>query len=61
MPTIRCCIRFSLGSISARAEDIDVLVPMVPHLTWYQLFPQILVLDATATLTDFLYPATIRS
>jgi hypothetical protein len=44
------------GHYLRRAEDIDVLVPMAPHLTWYQCFPQILVLDATALLTDFLYP-----
>jgi hypothetical protein len=44
------------GHYFSRAEDIDVLVPMVPHLTWYQCFAQILVLDATAPLTDFLYP-----
>ncbi len=44
------------GYYVSRDEDIDVLVPMVPHLTWYQCFAQILVLDATAILTDFLYP-----
>ena len=44
------------GHCLSRAEDIDVLVPMAPHLTWYQCFAQILVLDATAPLTDFLYP-----
>jgi hypothetical protein len=44
------------GRYLLRDEDVDVLVPMTPHLTWYQCFDQILVLDATATLTDFLYP-----
>jgi hypothetical protein len=44
------------GQYLPRAEAVTVLVPMVPHLTWYRLFAQILVLDATASLTDFLYP-----
>jgi hypothetical protein len=43
------------GLYLTREQDIDVLIPLAPHLTWYRLFAQILVLDATANLTDFLY------
>jgi hypothetical protein len=34
---------------------INVLIPMAPHLSWMKLFDQILVLDATASLCDYLY------
>jgi hypothetical protein len=44
------------GRYQMREDDIDVLIPMAPHLTWFGLFDRILVLDATASLTDFLYP-----
>jgi hypothetical protein len=36
-------------------DDIRVLVPMTPHLSWLRAMDQILVLDATAPLTDYLY------
>jgi hypothetical protein len=34
---------------------INVLIPMAPHLSWIRLFDQILILDATAALCDYLY------
>jgi hypothetical protein len=34
---------------------ISVLIPMTPHLSWYKLFDQILILDATATICDYMY------
>jgi hypothetical protein len=43
------------GTYITGDEDIRVLVPMTPHLSWVQAFDQILVLDATAQITDYLY------
>jgi hypothetical protein len=34
---------------------ISVLIPMTPHLSWYKLFDQILILDATASVCDYMY------
>jgi DNA-directed RNA polymerase subunit L len=39
-------------------EDIDgvhTLIPMTPHISWYKLFDQILILDATASVCDYMY------
>jgi len=38
-----------------RDHKVNVLIPMVPHISWYQLFDTILVLDATAHLCDYMY------
>jgi hypothetical protein len=34
---------------------ISVLIPMTPHISWYKLFDQILILDATAAICDYMY------
>jgi hypothetical protein len=34
---------------------ISVLIPMAPHLSWFKVFDQILILDATASVCDYLY------
>jgi hypothetical protein len=36
-------------------EDIRVLVTMTPHITWTNAMDHVLVLDATAPITDYLY------
>ena len=43
------------GRCLRRETDVTVLIPMCPHKTWFTLFDHILVLDATAHLTDYLY------
>jgi hypothetical protein len=43
------------GTYMTSEQDVRVLVPMTPHLSWFKAFEQILVLDATAPLTDYLY------
>ena len=43
------------GTYLRRDDAIDVLIPMAPHMTWQKLFDQILTLDATAHITDYLY------
>jgi hypothetical protein len=43
------------GKYLRRADAVDVLIPMAPHMTWFKLFEQILTLDATAHITDYLY------
>jgi hypothetical protein len=49
------------GLYLTQEQDIDVLIPLAPHLTWYRLFAHILVLDATASLTlQELYRTRIR-
>jgi hypothetical protein len=34
---------------------ISTLIPLAPHISWFNLFEQILVLDATATICDYMY------
>jgi len=36
-------------------EGIRTLIPMAPHISWYNLFEQILVLDATSMICDYMY------
>src|SRR5216683_857931 len=36
-------------------DKISVLIPMAPHLSWFKLFNQILILDATASVCDYMY------
>src|SRR5262249_31155861 len=43
------------GAYTFGETDIRVLVPMAPHLNWIRALDHILVLDATAPITDYLY------
>jgi hypothetical protein len=43
------------GKFSAVPDEVDVLIPLAPHVSWFAMVPQILVLDATAHLTPYLY------
>ncbi len=43
------------GKFCLQRHDVDVLIPMAPHVSWFAMVPQILVLDATAHLTNYLY------
>src|SRR6266446_4200392 len=36
-------------------DGVHTLIPMTPHISWYTLFDQILILDATASVCDYLY------
>jgi hypothetical protein len=36
-------------------DGVHTLIPMTPHLSWYKLFDQILILDATASVCDYMY------
>jgi hypothetical protein len=43
------------GKFCHQRDEVDVLIPMAPHLSWFAMVPHILVLDATAHITDYLY------
>jgi hypothetical protein len=43
------------GKFCTQHDQVDVLIPMAPHLSWFAMVPHILVLDATAHITDYLY------
>jgi len=36
-------------------DGVHTLIPMTPHVSWYKLFDQILILDATASVCDYMY------
>src|SRR6266446_10879938 len=44
-----------LGRFMCSDLDVSILLPMAPHLCWQDAFEQVLVLDATAPLTNYLY------
>jgi hypothetical protein len=43
------------GKFCTQQDAVDVLIPLAPHLSWFAMVPHILVLDATAHITDYLY------
>src|SRR6266446_6370522 len=36
-------------------DGVHTLIPLTPHISWYKLFEQILILDATASVCNYMY------
>jgi hypothetical protein len=47
--------QFLRGKFHESDDTFEVLVAMAPHLNWFSVFPQTVVLDGTAHLTPYLY------
>jgi hypothetical protein len=43
------------GHYAEDKDGVHTLIPMTPHVSWYKLFDQILILDATASVCDYMY------